>query len=99
MSTWLMAKPDEVEIARGMLVRYRTAVLSMEMARWHAMSHAADSAVCAHWLRVRGAIERLSKACVCGAALHDDRGARKIVDSSSDHRHFGRDMDGEPGER
>lgn len=40
------------------------------------------------------------KLCPCGAALHDDRVARKLVELSSDasnRRAPGRDADGEPG--
>jgi hypothetical protein len=39
------------------------------------------------------------KLCACGAALHKDRIARKLVELPSDpnHRAPGRDADGEPG--
>jgi hypothetical protein len=49
------------EIARGMLRRYSSARVAMEMAHWHAMDHAEGSASRARWLRVMGTIERLSK--------------------------------------
>jgi len=39
------------------------------------------------------------KKCPCGAALHDDRVARKLVEmpANPNHAHPGRDADGEPG--
>ncbi len=52
---------DEETVARGMLKRYRTSAIAMEMAHWHAMDHAADTEGRARWLRVRSLIERLSK--------------------------------------
>jgi len=56
------ADPGEEEtVARGMLGRYRTAAIAMEMAHWHAMDHAAETEGRARWLRVRALIERLSK--------------------------------------
>lgn len=56
------AEPGEEEtVARGMLRRYRSTAIAMEMAHWHAMDHAEGSAERSRWLRVRATIERLSK--------------------------------------
>ncbi len=52
---------EEETVARGMLSRYRTVAIALEMAHWHAMDHAAKTEGRARWLRVRSLIERLSK--------------------------------------
>ena len=52
---------EEETVARGMLGRYRTATIAMEMAHWHAMDHAEGSEGRARWLRIRTMIERLHK--------------------------------------
>jgi len=54
------APAEEATVARGMLHRYRSAEVAMEMAHWHAMDHAEGSARRARWLRVREMIGRLS---------------------------------------
>jgi hypothetical protein len=56
-----MEAVEEETIARGMLSRYKTPQIAMEMAHWHAMDHAEGSDGRARWQRVRGLIERLSK--------------------------------------
>lgn len=57
------AKPGEEEtVARGMLSRYKSAKVAMEMAHWHAMDHAPETEHRARWLRVKEAIARLKKA-------------------------------------
>ena len=53
--------PTIEEIARGMLSRYSSARVAMEMAHWHAMDHAEGSPSRARWLRVRETIDRLSR--------------------------------------
>ena len=53
--------PTIEEIARGMLGRYSSAKVAMEMAHWHAMDHADGSPSRARWLRVRETIGRLSR--------------------------------------
>jgi hypothetical protein len=53
--------PTIEEIARGMLGRYSSARVAMEMAHWHAMDHAEGSPSRARWLRVRETIDRLSR--------------------------------------
>ena len=52
---------EEATVARGMLSRYRSAAIAMEMAHWHAMDHAEGSAHRARWQRVHETIGRLSK--------------------------------------
>lgn len=57
------ADPAEEEtVARGMLSRYRSAKVAMEMAHWHAMDHDEGTAHRARWLRVQATIRRLSGA-------------------------------------
>ena len=49
------------EIARGMLRRYSSAKLAMEMAHWHGMDYGPGSEGRKKWAQVRREIARLSK--------------------------------------
>lgn len=52
---------DEQTVARGMLSRYSSPKVAIEMAHWHAMDHAEGSEGRSRWQRVKETIARLSK--------------------------------------